>query len=60
MGQQNSQLLNDMVSKSNCADPTFAFVSNLLVDREEIERLRRRFLKLDRDGSGWLFNSIPD
>ena len=31
------------------------FYSDCLVDKEEIERLRRRFLKLDRDGSGRLF-----
>jgi Ca2+-binding EF-hand superfamily protein len=24
----------------------------MIVDKKEIERLRRRFLKLDRDGSG--------
>ena len=30
--------------------------SNYTVDKEEIERLRRRFLKLDRDGSG---TSLP-
>jgi len=50
MGQHNSQLLENMVSSSN-------------FDKEEIERLRRRFLKLDRDGSGQLdreeFLSIP-
>jgi hypothetical protein len=32
--------------------PSLFSVADSIVDKEEIERLRRRFLKLDRDGSG--------
>ncbi|WFD32142.1 Calcineurin subunit B [Malassezia sp. CBS 17886] len=39
MGQQGSQLLNDMERSTNFSAP-------------EIQRLKKRFLKLDRDGSG--------
>ena len=52
MGQHNS-LLDSMVSSSNCnLAPTTRVHTDSAVDKEEIERLRRRFLKLDRDGSG--------
>src|SRR5271169_3680661 len=51
MGQHNSQLLESMVSSSNCIPDTLSILT-CVVDKEEIERLRRRFLKLDRDGSG--------
>jgi hypothetical protein len=51
MGQHNSQLLDSMVSSSNCTPNTPSILTRV-VDKEEIERLRRRFLKLDRDGSG--------
>ncbi|KAI3623706.1 CNB1 [Malassezia furfur] len=50
MGQQGSQLLNDMERSTNFSAP-------------EIQRLKKRFLKLDRDGSGCIdrdeFLQIP-
>ncbi|PKI83471.1 Calcineurin subunit B [Malassezia vespertilionis] len=50
MGQQGSQLLNDMEQQTNFSAP-------------EIQRLKKRFLKLDRDGSGSIdrdeFLSLP-
>jgi len=39
MGNANSQLLENIVQGSN-------------FDHEEVERLRKRFMKLDKDGSG--------
>ncbi|WFD39528.1 Calcineurin subunit B [Malassezia japonica] len=42
MGQQGSQLLNDMERSTNC----------MCLSAPEIQRLKKRFLKLDRDGSG--------
>jgi len=50
MGNANSQLLENIVQGSN-------------FDHEEVERLRKRFMKLDKDGSGTIdrdeFLSIP-
>ncbi|CAD6947585.1 unnamed protein product [Tilletia controversa] len=39
MGQQGSQLLTEIEQNTNC-------------DASEIQRLKKRFMKLDRDGSG--------
>jgi len=50
MGNANSQLLENIVQGSN-------------FDHEEVERLRKRFMKLDKDGSGTIdrdeFLSLP-
>ncbi|KAL9088638.1 MAG: hypothetical protein Q9159_002973 [Coniocarpon cinnabarinum] len=50
MGQDQSQMLEKIAESSN-------------FDRDEVERLRKRFLKLDKDGSGTLeaseFLSLP-
>ncbi|KAK4964885.1 Calcineurin subunit B [Elasticomyces elasticus] len=50
MGNANSQMLDSIVSGSN-------------FDREEVDRLRKRFMKLDKDNSGTLsraeFLSLP-
>ncbi|KAK0544447.1 Calcineurin subunit B [Tilletia horrida] len=42
MGQQGSQLLSEMEQNTNCSQ----------VSASEIQRLKKRFMKLDRDGSG--------
>ncbi|OMP82752.1 Calcineurin subunit B [Diplodia seriata] len=50
MGNANSQMLDNIVSGSN-------------FDREEVDRLRKRFMKLDKDNSGTIerdeFLSLP-
>ncbi|KAK6541655.1 Calcineurin subunit B [Orbilia ellipsospora] len=50
MGNQNSQMIDSIVSGSN-------------FDREEVDRLRKRFMKLDKDNSGTIerdeFLSLP-
>lgn len=59
MGQGGSQILEDMEKNSNCGctftDAVLSILSQdhfCTVSAPEIQRLRRRFMKLDRDGSG--------
>ncbi|KAG9539561.1 hypothetical protein KCU79_g19551, partial [Aureobasidium melanogenum] len=50
MGNANSQMLENLVQGSN-------------FDRDEVDRLRKRFMKLDKDNSGTIerdeFLSLP-
>lgn len=61
MGQSGSQLLAEIERSSNCAPnarpPSSAVTGKLtraggVVSHEEIQRLKKRFMKLDRDQSG--------
>lgn len=71
MGNANSQMLENLVQGSNCEyfplfEKTTVFKVTLLtfpVDRDEVDRLRKRFMKLDKDNSGTIerdeFLSLP-
>jgi hypothetical protein len=59
MGNANSQMLESIVQGSNCTTfvPSTVKTDNSVVDHEEVERLRKRFMKLDKARS--LFRSYP-
>jgi hypothetical protein len=53
MGNASSAVLDNIVQGSNCMEGDWAlFTTKLLttmtVDRDEVERLRKRFMKLDK------------
>ncbi|ANZ76150.1 BA75_02569T0 [Komagataella pastoris] len=69
MGLASSKIMDSLAEGTNCrllCVSCFFFLflnTNFTVDREEVDRLRKRFMKLDTDGSGTIdkkeFLSIP-
>ncbi|AOA61975.1 GQ67_00651T0 [Komagataella phaffii] len=69
MGLASSKIMDSLAEGTNCRLLCVIFflflflITNFTVDREEVDRLRKRFMKLDTDGSGTIdkkeFLSIP-
>ncbi|KAL8881998.1 MAG: hypothetical protein Q9198_000916 [Flavoplaca austrocitrina] len=64
----SSQLLENIIQGSNCErhaghHPNAVVLISWAVDRDEVDRLRKRFMKLDKDNSGTIerdeFLSLP-
>ncbi|KAL8901824.1 MAG: hypothetical protein Q9192_000330 [Flavoplaca navasiana] len=64
----SSQLLENIIQGSNCErhaghPPNAVVLISWAVDRDEVDRLRKRFMKLDKDNSGTIerdeFLSLP-
>ncbi|QPC73531.1 hypothetical protein HYE68_004283 [Fusarium pseudograminearum] len=63
MGNTTSAVLDNLVQGSNCEETLPWEPTSTHVDREEVDRLRKRFMKLDKDNSGTIerdeFLSLP-